>query len=161
MPTEIKCQVCGKVFIGRVGSKYCGKECYRKASAQKMKQANSTFFDRCLESAMASVAACDEDTIDRLTSIFVANYRRSDSKMKKRLVQGGPSLKGRTCEVCGKTYDAKSASQKYCSQKCYKSANRRKQLTATDRYTEVAKIAVGGLMDETRTRLLAMLEGVA
>ena len=159
MPAEITCKVCGKVFVGRKGSKYCCKECYRKASEQRRKQADSTFSDRCLPSAIKAVEACDEETIVRLTSILATNDRYSMSKLKRGWVQSVPSFKGRTCEVCGKTYDAKSANQKYCSQKCYKSANRRKQLTSTDRQTEVAKIAVGGLSDEARTRL-AHLMGV-
>ncbi len=157
MPTEITCQVCGKVFVGRVGTKYCCKQCRRKAS----KQVKSTFVDGCLESAKIAVSACDEETIDRLTSILATNDRRSMSKLKRGWVQSGPSFKGRTCEVCGKTYDAKNANQKYCSRECTKVAKKRKQHTTTDRHTEVAEIAVGALTSETKLRLAAMLEGVA
>jgi hypothetical protein len=161
MPAEIKCQVCGKVFVGRVGTKYCCKECYRKASEQKMKQANSTFFDRCLPSAIKAVEACDEETIVRLTSILATNDRYSMSKLKRGWVQSGPPLKGRVCEVCGKTYDAKGANQKYCSRECVKVAKKRKQITTKDRHTDVAEIAVGDLTGETRLRLAALLRGVA
>jgi hypothetical protein len=160
MPTEITCQVCGKVFVGRVGTKYCGKECYRKASEQKRKQADSTFPDRCLESAIKAVKACDEETVSRLTSILATNDRYSMSKLKRGWVQSGPPLKGRVCECCGKTYDAKGANQKYCSRECYESAKLRKQRTTTDGHTEAAKIAVGGLTGETKLRLTAMLRGV-
>jgi predicted nucleic acid-binding Zn ribbon protein len=126
-----------------------------------MKQANSTFFDRCLPSAIKAVEACDEETIVRLTSILATNDRYSMSKLKRGLVQSGPPLKGRTCEVCGKTYDAKNANQKYCSRECVKLAKKRKQLTTTDRHTDVAEIAVGALTGETRLRLAALLRGVA
>jgi hypothetical protein len=161
MPTEITCQVCGKVFVGRVGTKYCCKECYRKASEQKRKQADSIFPDRCLESAIKAVKACDEETIDRLTSIFATNDRYSMSKLKMGWVQSGPPLKGRVCECCGKTYDAKGSNQKYCSRECVKLAKKRKQLTTTDRHTDVAEIAVGALTGETRLRLAALLRDVA
>ncbi len=161
MPTEITCQVCGKVFVGRKGSKYCCKDCYRKASAQKRKQANSTFPNRCLESAEKAVSACDEETVIRLTSFFATNHRYSMSKLKRGWVQSGPSFKGRTCAVCGKTYDAKNANQKYCSRECVKVAKKRKQHTTTDRHTDVAEIAVGALTSETKLRLAALLRGVA
>jgi len=159
MPAEITCQVCGKVFVGRKGSKYCCKACYRKASEQRRKQADSTFFDRCLPSAIKAVAACDEETIDRLTSIFATNDRYSASKLKRGWVQSGPSFKGRVCEVCGRKFNANSSTQKYCSRECVKVAKKRKQITTKDRHTEAARIAVGGLSDEARTRL-AHLMGV-
>ena len=161
MPAEIKCQVCGKVFVGRKGSKYCCKECYRKASEKKKKQADSIFPDRCLKSAIKAVEACDEETIDRLTSIFATSDRRSISKLKKGWVQSGTSLKGRTCELCGKTFDAKSANQKYCSRECVNLAKKRKQHTTTDRHTDVAEIAVGALTGDAKLRLAVLLRGVA
>ena len=161
MPAEITCKVCGKVFVGRKGSKYCCKECYRKASEQRRKQVDSTFPDRCLESAEKAVEACDEETVSRLTSILATNDRYSASKLKRGWVQSGPSFKGRVCEVCGKTYDAKNANQKYCSRECIKLAKKRNQLTTTDRHTDVAEIAVGGLTSETKLRLAVLLRGVA
>lgn len=161
MPAEITCQVCGKVFVGRKGSKYCCKECYRKASEKKKKQADSTFLDRCLPSAIKAVESCDEETIDRLTLILATSDRRSMSKMKRGWVQSGPSFKGRVCEVCGKTFTANSANQKYCSRECVKLAKKRKQHTTTDRHTDVAEIAVGALTSETKLRLAVLLRGVA
>jgi predicted nucleic acid-binding Zn ribbon protein len=128
---------------------------------QKRKQADSIFPDRCLESAIKAVKACDEETVSRLTSILATNDRYSVSKLKRGWVQSGPSLKGRTCEVCGKTYDAKNANQKYCSRECVKLAKKRKQITTTDRHTDVAEIAVGALTGETRLRLAALLRDVA
>jgi hypothetical protein len=159
MPAEITCQVCGNVFVGRVGTKYCCKECYRKASEQKRKQADSIFPDRCLESAIKAVKACDEETVSRLTSILATNDRYSMSKLKMGWVQSGPSFKGRVCEVCGRKFNANSSTQKYCSRECVKLAKKRKQITTKDRHTEAARIAVGGLSNEARTRL-AHLMGV-
>jgi hypothetical protein len=155
MPAEITCQVCGKVFVGRVGTKYCCKQCRRKA----YKQVKSTFLDSCLESAKIAVSACDEETISRLTSILATNDRYSVSKLKRGWVQSGPSFKGRVCEVCGRKFNANSSTQKYCSRECVKLAKKRKQITTKDRHTEAARIAVGGLSDEARTRL-AHLMGV-
>jgi hypothetical protein len=105
------------------------------------------------------VEACDEETIVRLTSILATNDRYSMSKLKRGWVQSGQPLKGRVCEVCGRKFNANSSNQKYCSRECFKVAKKRKHITTKDRHVEAAKIAVGGLTDEARTRL-AHLMGV-
>jgi len=146
---EKTCEHCGKTFIGVHDKLYCSKECRSRHATQR----EADLMEEHVESARVALSAAGWPVRDLIAMAVGPAHRRNGETFGH--------LAGRTCSVCGRTFDATSARQKCCCQECRMKAElEQRRMTQTNADLS-ASAALASLPRHERERLANLFRKAA